>query len=457
MASKSGIDMTNGALLPKMLVFALPLMASSIMQLLFNASDIAVVGHFGSEHSLAAVGSTTTLINLLTNFFIGLTIGTNVCASLCLGANDYKRLARVVHTSVALGVCSGLFSATFGFIFAERILVLMQTPEAVLPLSLQYTRIYFFGMIPTAVYNFGAALLYAKGDTRRPLLFLIISGVINVVLNLVFVIVFHMDVAGVALATVIAQSVAATLVLLCLIRQRSPIRLYLGAVRLNSEIALKILKLGIPAGFQGIVFSLSNLVIQASVNGFGPVYMAGSAASQNIEQFVWVSMNSFQPTATTFISRNIGAGKYERINKIKNRALGCAFTMGIILGFLAVSFGTALLSVYTDNPETIVAGMLRLHIVCGTYAICGMMDTMTGVLRGLGASLGPALISLAGACGLRLLFIATVFQISEFHTFQWLFASYPLSWIVTLAALFTYFIFVRRRYPLQSATATVAA
>lgn len=447
MAAKSGIDMTNGAILPKMLAFALPLMASSIMQLLFNASDIAVVGHFGSEHSLAAVGSTTTLISLLTNFFIGLTIGTNVLASLCLGANDFKRLARVVHTSVALGLASGLFSASFGFVFAERILIMMQTPESVLPLSLQYTRIYFFGMIPTAIYNFGAALLYAKGDTRRPLLFLMISGAINVALNLIFVIVFKMDVAGVALATVIAQSVAASLVILCLMRQRSPIRLYLWAVKLNSEIAVRILKLGIPAGFQGIVFSLSNLVIQASVNGFGPVYMAGSAASQNIEQFVWVCMNAFQPTATTFISRNIGAKKFERVNKIKNRALGCAFTSGIILGTLTVMFGPTLLSVYTSRPETIAAGLLRLHIVCGTYAICGMMDTMTGVLRGLGASLGPALISLAGACGLRLLFIATVFQISEFHTFQWLFASYPLSWIVTLAALLIYFIPVRKRYP----------
>ncbi len=451
MAAAFDSDMTNGALLPKMLKFALPLMLSSVMQLLFNAADIAVVGHFGSQHSLAAVGSTTTLINLLTNFFIGLTVGTNVMASMSLGARDIKKLVRVVHTSVALSVFSGLFSASFGFVFAEKILIWMQTPESVLPLSLEYTRIYFFGMIPTAIYNFGAALLYAKGDTKRPLIFLIVSGCVNVVLNLIFVIRFQMDVAGVATATVIAQSVAASLVILCLTRQRNAMRLYLGAVRLNPRIALNILRLGVPAGFQGIVFSLSNLVIQASINLFGPVFMAGSAASQNIEVFVWVSMNSFQPTSTTFIGRNIGAKKYSRINKIKNLALMCAFVTGIILGSFSVFFGSTLLTAYTNHPDTIAAGLLRLEIVCGTYAICGLMDTMTGVLRGLGSSLAPALISLAGACGLRLLFIATVFQMPEYHTFRWLFASYPLSWIVTLVALAVCYVFVRKKYPEQDA------
>ncbi len=450
LARSNDIDMTSGPLLPKMLLFALPLMASSVLQLLFNASDIAIVGHFGSAHSLAAVGSTTTLISLLTNFFIGLTIGTNVLASRSLGAQNFKMMRRVVHTSVALGIFAGMLSTTIGFFFSERILILMQTPEAVLPLSLLYTRIYFFGMIPTALYNFGAAILYAGGNTRKPLLFLMISGVVNVILNLVFVIVFNMDVMGVALATVIAQTLSMTLVLTYLTRRRDSSRLYPAALRLNPEIVWNILKLGVPAGFQSVVFSLSNMVIQSAVNSFGPVYMAGTAASQNVDSFIWISMNSFQPTATTFISRNIGAKKYSRINRITLCALGCACVTGIVLGSLAVFFGPALLSIYTANPAAIEAGLIRLRLVGMTYAVCGLMDVMTGALRGLGSSLLPAVIALVGACGLRLVWIATVFQIPEWHTFHHLFFSYPVSWAVTFAFLAGAYYFVRKKYPKEN-------
>lgn len=441
------IDMTNGALLPSMLLFALPLMASSVLQLLFNASDIAVVGNFGSTHSLAAVGSTTTLISLLTNFLIGLSIGTNVLASRCLGARNFKGLRRVVHTSVALGIAAGLLAAAAGLLFSKRILILMQTPDSVLPLSVLYTRIYFFGMLPTAVYNFGSAVLYANGDTRKPLLFLIVSGVTNVILNLVFVICFKMDVAGVALATVIAQTLAMILVLSYLARRRDSSRIYFSRIRLNLEIVWNILKLGIPAGFQSFVFSLSNMVIQSAVNSFGPVYMAGTAASQNVDCFIWISMNAFQPTATTFISRNIGARNYSRINRITCCALMCACITGIVLGCLAVFFSSALLGIYTGDPAAIAAGLIRLRMVGVPYALCGLMDVMTGALRGLGSSLLPAVIALAGACGLRLVWIATVFQIPRYHTFEFLFLSYPLSWIVTFAALGAAYFFVRGKYP----------
>ena len=444
------INMTDGALLPSMLLFALPLMASSVLQLLFNASDIAVVGHFGSTHSLAAVGSTTTLISLLTNFSIGLSIGTNVLASRCLGAGNLKGLRHVVHTSIALGLCSGFLAACVGLLFAPDILRLMQTPEIVFPLSVLYTRVYFFGTIPTAVYNFGAAVLYANGDTRKPLLFLIISGVTNVILNLVFVIVFHMDVAGVALATVISQTLAMCLVLRCLMRRKDDSRVYLKYIHLKTDIVVNILKLGIPAGFQSFVFSLSNMVIQSAVNSFGPVYMAGTAASQNVDCFIWIAMNAFQPTATTFISRNIGAKNYARINKITRCALMCACVTGIVLGSLAVSFGAVLLGIYTSDPASISAGLIRLRMVGVPYALCGFMDVMTGALRGLGSSLLPAVIALTGACGLRLVWIATVFQIPQYHTFECLFLSYPVSWVVTFAALSVAYYFIRRKYPKET-------
>ena len=450
MTKSTDIDMCHGTILPKMLVFALPLMASSVMQLLFNAADIAVIGNFGSEHSLAAIGATPHLVNLLVNFFTGLTIGANVLASMALGARDVKKVRRVVHTAVALSFVAGGITAFLGLTFAETVLIWMQTPEVVLPLTLQYTRIYFMCMVPTAVYNFGAALLYAKGDTKRPLMFLAVAGVINVILNLVFVLAFNMDVAGVAWATLISQIAAALLVLNCLARQRDAMRLYIGAIKINRAIAGQILRLGLPAGLQGVVFSLSNLVIQSAVNSFGPVVMAGSAASANLEGFVWVCMNAFQQTATTFLSRNIGARQYGRIDPIRRRAISCACLTGIILGGFVVVFGRSLLGLYTNNVPAIEAGYLRLSIICGTYFTCGVMDVLSGSLRGLGESLSPAVISLIGACGLRLLWIATYFQIPENHTVPMLFYSYPMSWVVTAAVLYVNYLFVRKRFPKES-------
>ena len=310
------IDMCTGPILPKLLKLVLPLMLSSILQLLFNAADIIVVGNFAGENSLAAVGSTSSLVNLMTNLFLGLSTGANVLCAHFMGAKDDKNLSKTVHTSISLAIISGIFLTLVGVLFADDLLYLMNTPDEVRELSALYLRLYFCGMIAMLVYNFGSSILRSKGDTKRPLYFLTLAGVINVVLNLIFVICFHMDVAGVAIATVASQVVSAVLVVICLMREKDAYRFSFKKLMPDKKIVAKILRVGIPAGFQGVVFSLSNVVLQSSINGFGPVVMAGSAASASIEGFVWVAMNAFSQGALTFTSQNVGAKKYERVFKI---------------------------------------------------------------------------------------------------------------------------------------------
>ncbi len=445
--TKHGIDMTSGAILPKILRFTLPLMLSSILQLLFNAADIIVVGNFASENSLAAVGSTTALINLMTNLFLGLSTGANVLASHYMGAGDNERVSKTVHTSILLSIISGLIMTIVGIIFADKLLALMDTPDEVIDLSTLYLRIYFAGMIAMMIYNFGSSILRSKGDTKRPLYYLSFSGVINVVLNLIFVIFLKMDVAGVALATVISQCISAFLIIRCLCKESDGFKLYLNKLRIDKQISLKILRIGIPAGFQGVVFSLSNVVIQSSINGFGAVVMAGSAAAASIEGFVWVSMNAFSQAAISFVSQNIGAGKYSRVNRIAFTACACAAVTGFILGNLAYLFGEPLLGIYDPRPEIIEPGMIRMGLVCVFYFSCGLMDCCVGAIRGMGYAVAPTIVSLIGACGLRLLWIATVFQIPEYHTEFMLFLSYPLSWTITFIVHFICFIFMRRKFP----------
>ena len=441
------IEMTQGALLPAMLMFALPLMAASVLQLMFNAADIAVVGHFGSAHSLAAVGSTGSMINLFVSFIIGGSIGVSVLVSRALGARDFKMVRRIVHTSVSLGILFGTLCVVAGLTFSERLLILMRTPAEVLPLSVLYTRIYFTGTLPNVMYNFGAAILYANGDTKKPLFFLMVSGVFNVVMNLIFIICFKMDVAGVALATALSQALALTMILIHLTHRRDALRVYLNRLLIDRKITIDILKLGIPAGFQSVVFNVSNIVVQSAVNSLGALYMAAKAAVSNVDCFIWIAMNAFLPTATNFISRNIGAKKYGRINKITALALLCACVTGLILGGFAFFFGRELLGLYTSDPAVVDAGLIQLRLLAFTYISCGMMDTMTGALRGLGNSLLPAVISMTGACGLRLIWVATVFQIPEYRTFWYLSLAYPVSWTTTLFVLLVAYHFVRRRFP----------
>ena len=428
------IDMCSGSILPKMLRFALPLMLSGILQLLFNAADVVVVGRFAGDNSLAAVGSTTALVNLLVNFFIGLSVGANITAARFRGAGDKEGLRQTVHTSMLVGLISGIFLAVLGTSLAGTLLGWMQSPPAVRELAALYLRIYFLGMPAALLYNFGAAMLRATGDTKRPLYFLLAAGVLNVALNLFLVIVCHMGVAGVAIATVVSQVVSATLVVLCLLRHPGDIRLELRQLRIWPQRLKEILRIGMPAGLQSVLFSLSNVVIQSSINGFGETVIAGSAAAGNIEGFVYICMNAFYQANISFTSQNIGAGRYERIRPILLRAVACVFVVGLTVSSLAVGFGPQLLGIYSDSPDVVAAGMERMMVVCLPYVLCGLMEVTAGSLRGIGYSVLPMLITLMGACGLRLLWVATVFQIPAFHTVQTVYFSYPISWVLTTAA-----------------------
>lgn len=442
---KHEIDMCNGPILPRLLAFTLPLMCSSVLQLLFNAADIIVVGKFAGDNALAAVGSNTALINLLTNFFLGLSIGANVLVARFHGAKEEQEVADTVHTAMLLSIYSGIILTLIGCIGARQILIWMQTPDEVLELAATYLRIYFLGMTAMMLYNFGSAILRGVGDTKRPLIYLAVSGIINVGLNLLFVVVFRMSVSGVGLATVISQCTSAVLILRCMLKDKGDIRLDFRKLKLHRQKFLHILRVGLPASFQGIIFAISNVIIQSSVNTFGAVTIAGNSAASNIEGFVYVSMNSFYQATISFTSQNVGAGKYERINKILLRAQVCVIVVGLLLGNLAVYFGHSLLGFYTSGEVVKAAGMKRLGIISRTYALCGMMDVMVGSLRGMGYSVLPTIVSLIGACGLRLIWIFTFFRTEQFHTLTSLYMTYPVSWIVTTAAHIVCFIIVRRK------------
>lgn len=439
------IDMCSGSVLGKMLLFALPLMLSSILQLLFNAADIIVVGQFAGDNSLAAVGSTGSLVNLLTNLFMGLSIGANVLVSRHYGAKQDGEVRKTVHTAMMVSLCSGVLLAVVGVLAARQLLVWMNSPADVIDLATLYLRIYFLGMPAMMVYNFGSAILRAVGDTKRPLYYLSLAGVINVVLNLIFVIVFKMDVAGVALATVISQFVSAILVVRCMMKETGAIHLELKELHIDSRIFLMILRIGLPASLQGIMFSLSNVIIQSSINSFGATVVAGNSAAANIEGFVYVAMNAFYQAAISFVSQNVGAGQYKRINRIAVTAVSCAAIAGIVVGNIAVIFGEPLLGLYTSSAVVVEAGLVRLRVVAATYALCGVMDAMVGVLRGLGYSVVPMFVSLIGACGLRLFWIFTFFRMEAFHTITSLYMTYPVTWIITGAAHIICFVIIRKK------------
>jgi len=447
---KYEIDMCNGPILGKLLLFALPLMCSGILQLLFNAADIIVVGRFAGDNSLAAVGATTSLINLLTNFFIGLSIGANVLVAHFFGANQKKDLKDTVHTAMLLSIYGGILLTVIGCFFARTLLSLMQTPAEVLDLAVLYLRIYFLGMTATTVYNFGSAILRAVGDTRRPLYYLAIAGVINVVLNVFFVVKLHMDVAGVGTATAISQCVSAFFVIRCLMKEQSDIHLELKQLHLDKTKFIKILKIGFPAGLQGMLFSFSNVIIQSAVNSFGAIVVAGNSAAANLEGFVYVAMNAFYQGSLSFTSQNVGAMKYGRINRILITAETCVLTVGVLLGNTVYFFGRELLALYSPNPAVVDAGMVRLSIICTLYALCGMMDTVVGSLRGLGHSIVPMLVSLVGACGLRLFWIFTFFRLPQFHSMKSLYFTYPVTWTLTFLTHVVCFIIIRRKYPKTS-------
>ncbi len=427
------MDMTSGALLPKILIFSGPLILTGILQLLYNAADVVVVGRFAGATSLAAVGSTGSLINLIINVFMGLSVGTSVMVARYYGAGDVRMVQDTVHTSILVALLSGIVVGIFGFVMAKPILRLMDSPDDVIDLAALYVRIYFVGMPFNLLYNFGAGILRAVGDTKRPLYYLTISGAANVILNLILVIVFHMGVAGVAIATVVSQAISMVLVLLCLIRTQGIIHLDLKKLRIRKAPLLGIMQVGLPAGLQGSLFSISNVLIQSSVNSFLSTAMAGNAAASNLEGFVYTAMNSIYQADLTFASQNYGAGKKDRVKSVLWNCLGTVVVIGLGLGLLFMAFDRTLLSVYNQDPAVIDFGVLRMHIILPTYFLCGMMDVMVGQLRGIGYSIMPMIVSLTGACLFRIVWIMTIFSMPQFHTLQMLYISYPVSWGLTFA------------------------
>ncbi len=432
------MDMTKGPLLKNVLIFSMPIMLSGILQLVFNAADTIVVGKFSGVEALAAVGSVGSLNNLIVSLFIGLSVGVNVLVARYTGSCDTERISQTVHTAVLLALCGGLVLTVIGVTLAHPLLQLMGSPEDVIDLAVLYVRIIFVGMPIQMLYNFCAAVLRAIGDTRRPLYFLSIAGVINALLNLFFVIVLHMSVAGVALATVISQTVSAALIVHSLMTMDGPTRLNWRKLRLHKRVFKEIIRIGLPAGIQSSVFSLSNVVIQSSVNSFGSVVIAGNSAAMNVGNFVYQAMNTFQQAVTCFVGQNIGARKPDRVTMSVKVCLFWAFSFGVVLGLLSCVFGRPLLSLYNSEPDVIEAGLERIYIVCGPYFLCGIMDVMTGALRGIGYSMLPMIVSLLGSCVFRILWVVTVF--AAHPSIACLMLSYPISWALTFVALLALYI-----------------
>ena len=439
-------SMLEGPLFPSIVRYTVPIILTSLLQLLFNAADLVVVGRFCGSVSVAAVGSTGAITNLMVNFFIGLSVGAGVSVAHGLGSRENTVVRNTVHTALPTAIFSGLLLTVIGVSFSKTFLRMMGTPDNVLPLSAVYMQIYFGGITFSMVYNFCAAILRAAGDTKSPLLYLTIAGVVNVILNIFFVTALHMNVAGVALATTLSQGISAVLVTRALMRRTDACHLELRNMRFHKAQLTKILRIGVPAGIQSSLFSISNVLIQSSINSFGDVFMSGSAAASNIEGFVYVSLNAFHQTAVNFIGQNAGARKYRRVHQILWLCLGCVTVVGLVFGFAAWRFGRRLLGIYiTDSPQAIEYGIVRLGYICLPYFLCGLMDVTTGALRGLGASVVPMIISILGVCGLRIFWIYTIFQV--YHTPQCLFFSYTVSWFITFLCQITAFYIVCRKFP----------
>lgn len=440
-------SMLEGPLLSGVIVYTIPIILTSVLQLLFNAADLIVVGKFCGSVSVGAVGATGSLTSLLVNLFIGLSVGAGVSVAHSIGSKDEEQVRSTVHTAVPLALLCGALLTVVGVLFSEPILVLMGTPENTLPLSAIYMKIYFGGITFNIVYNFCASILRASGDTRSPLIFLTTAGVVNVILNVLFVMVFHMNVAGVALATTISQGIAAVLVVLALMRRTDACKLELRKLCIRKNQLLRILRIGLPAGIQSSLFAISNVIIQSSINSFGDIFVSGNAAAGNLEGFMYATVNSFHQTTVNYVGQNVGARQYRRANNTVWICQSCVLVVGLAMGTALWGFGETLLGIYiTDSMQAIQYGMIRLTYVTLPYVMLGLMDVSTGALRGYGKSLTPMIISVLGICGIRVLWVSTVFQIPAFHTPQWLYISYPISWFVTLAVQTIFFLRIRNQY-----------
>lgn len=442
--NKRGImDMTTGPFLKKILIFSIPLMITGVLQLVYNAADVMVVGRFAGSESLAAVGSTSSLINLIINVFIGLSTGSGVVTARSIGEGDGQKIKRCVHTAMAASIASGVAVGLFGFFFAGKFLSLMGTPDDVLPLAALYLKIYFLGAPGSLVFNFGASILRATGDTKRPLIILSLTGLVNVVLNLILVVVFHLNVAGVAIATIVSQYLSAIFIVIRLLNLENACRLKIKNIRIHKAEVKDIIKIGLPAGLQNSLFSLSNVLIQSTINTFGSAVMAGNTAAQNADAFIYTCTNAVAQTSMTFTSQNMGAKKYKNLNKVYFICLGLAFGISVAMGALGLLFPEQIIGIFSTDQEVITWGVQRLYILMSTYFLCSLMDVSGCQIRGMGRSLEPMIITLIGACGIRIMWLYTGFK---FNPQLWnLYLSYPISWALTFISLFIcYLVFMKR-------------
>ena len=437
------IDMVHGPLFPKLIRFAIPLMISGILQLLFNAIDMVVVGRFSGNEALAAIGSTSALVYTMTNLFTGLALGTNIEAAKDCGAGDDASLHRTVHTSIALALVCGVLMVFVGIFSVRPCLIMMNTPDDVLDMSAIYLQIYFAGMPFFMLYNFGAAVLRAIGDTKRPLFYLLISGVLNAVLNVFLVVTFELGVVGVGIATVVSQAFSAVMVMKCLLTDAAPYRLEWKKIRFHANKLKRILFLGIPAGLQGVVIDFSNIVVQASLNSFGSVVMAGNAAATNLDSFLWTASSAFAQACLSFVGQNVGAKNYRRVDLVVLECSLLVVATCLILPLTLYFNGEAFLHIYSSDPEVVANGMVKFSVILIPYMFCGLMDMIPNATRGMGMSIAPTVISLTLICGLRILWILTVF--AHWHDLRVLYISYPLTWILTTIAQVICFFAARKK------------
>lgn len=443
-AKRQDIDMLNGPMAVNILKFAIPLAATGMLQQLFNAADIAVIGRFVGKEAMAAVGSNSSIIGLLVNLFVGIALGANVSIAHYIGQKNYKNVSKAVHTAIIVAIVAGFVVMAIGELIAAPLLGVMSVPDEIFPMAVRYLRIYLAGMPVILLYNYESSIFRSHGDTRTPLICLTISGVVNVLLNIFFVVVLHMTVDGVALATVISNGISASLLFIILKRSTGPVRVRMNEFKVDKLILKNMLQIGVPAGIQGMVFSLSNVCIQQAINELGSDVMAASSAAFNVEILPYFLVNAFGQACTTFVGQNYGAGKLDRCRKATFMSMLQGILSSLILPIIIIIFASSILSIFNTDPEVIALGTIRLKYVLGAYAVNTTIEIMSGGMRGYGFSLGPALMSLFGICGVRIIWIYFIFPHNP--TFANLLIIYPISWVVTATALIIIYIIMRKKW-----------
>ena len=443
MSKKYALDMTSAPFLKKIFIFAIPLVLTGLLQLAYNTADIVVVGRFAGSEALAAVGSTGSLINLLLNVFIGLSMGSGVMVARHIGSGHEDKIHNCTHTAMLMSIVCGIAIGIFGFFMSGKILVLMGSPADVLPLATLYLKIYFLGCPGSMVYNFGSAIVRATGDTKKPLFILASTGLVNVGLNLILVIFFHMGVSGVAIATITSQYLSAIMIVIHLTKLDNACKLRFSKLRINKTELLKIIRIGLPAGIQNSLFSISNVIIQSTVNSFGSVAMAGIAAGSNFDSYVYTATNAISQTAMTFTSQNMGAKKHENVGKIYRYCMTITVIIGVVMGAIGTTFSDFIVSFFSTDKAVIEIGAERLAMIMPFFVFCSLMDVAAGQLRGMGESLKPMIVSLLGGCGIRLLWVFAILPMNR--TLMFLYWSYPISWAATFAVQFSLYFILRKR------------